>query len=104
MLPVDRTLGICWNIEEDTFNLVFDARKFPENIKGVLSSIATIYDSLGFASTTTFITRAKNQPKVVQIKVRVGTGAPCRNKRKVERLERSIVEVNWVWINALFQT
>ena len=27
VLPVDRALGICWNIEEDIFNLVVDAGK-----------------------------------------------------------------------------
>ena len=49
-LPSDRALGIHWGIERETINFVFGKGEQPENRKGVLSSIATVYDPLGFAS------------------------------------------------------
>ena len=60
-LPTDRALGIHWDVEEDTFKLVVSAREHPENRKGVLSSIATVYDPLGFASPLILIGREINQ-------------------------------------------
>lgn len=49
-LPLDRALGIHWDVERDRINFVFGKGEQPENRKGVLSSIATMYDPLGFAS------------------------------------------------------
>ncbi|XP_067045910.1 uncharacterized protein [Acropora muricata] len=46
-LPMDRALGIHWDVEADTFNLVVSGKSQPETRKGVMSSIATIYDPLG---------------------------------------------------------
>ena len=46
-LPMDRALGIHWDVEADTFNLVVSNKSQPETRKGILSSIATIYDPLG---------------------------------------------------------
>lgn len=60
-LPVDRALGIHWDVEEDTFKLIASTKEFPETRKGVLSSIATVYDPLGFASPLILIGREINQ-------------------------------------------
>ena len=60
-LPVDRALGIHWDVEQDTFNLVTSSKKHPENRKGVLSSVATFYDPLGFASPLLLPGREINQ-------------------------------------------
>ena len=51
-LPSDKALGIHWNVERDTIDFVFSKREQPggENREGVLSSIATVYDPLGFAN------------------------------------------------------
>ena len=49
-LPLGRALGIHWDVEHDTIDVVFSKREQPENRKGALSSIATVYDPLGFAS------------------------------------------------------
>lgn len=46
-LPMDRALGIHWDDEADTFNLVVSSKSPSETRKGVMSSIATIYDLLG---------------------------------------------------------
>ena len=37
-------------MESDTIGFIFSEREQPENRKGVLSSIATVYDPLEFAS------------------------------------------------------
>ena len=41
-LPMHRALGIHWDVEADTFNLVVSNKSQPETRKGILSTIATI--------------------------------------------------------------
>ena len=60
-LPMDRALGIHWDVEADTFNLVVSSRSQPETRKGVLSSIATIYDPLGLVGPLILPEREINQ-------------------------------------------
>lgn len=60
-LPADRALGIHWNVEKDTFNLVVSDKVQPETRRGVLSSIATIYDPLGYVSPLLLPGREINQ-------------------------------------------
>ena len=60
-LPLDRALGIHWDVERDTINFVFGKGEQPRNRKGVLSSIATVYDPLGFASPLLLPGREINQ-------------------------------------------
>ena len=60
-LPVDRALGIHWDVERDSIILVVIDKKEPNNRKGVLLSIATVYDPLGFASPLILPAREINQ-------------------------------------------
>ncbi|KAL9956038.1 hypothetical protein ACROYT_G037457 [Oculina patagonica] len=60
-LPMDRALGIHWDVEADTFNLVVSDKSHPETRKGVLSSIATIYDPLGLVGPLILPGREINQ-------------------------------------------
>ena len=60
-LPIEGALGIQWNVEEDMFYLVVKDKNRPDNRKGVLSSIATVYDPLGFASPLLIPGREVNQ-------------------------------------------
>ena len=48
-LPNDKALGICWNIEKDTFSKINLDRK-PITKRGLLSMISSIYDPLGYAA------------------------------------------------------
>ena len=48
-LPTDKALGVHWDIEEDKFKLLTNKKQYQQNRKGVLSSIASIYDPLGFS-------------------------------------------------------
>ena len=58
---MDRALGIHWDGEADTFNLVVSGKSQPENRKGVLSLIATIYDPLGLVGLLILPGRVVNQ-------------------------------------------
>lgn len=49
-VPLDRALGIHWDVERDSINFVFGKGEQPENRKGVLSPIPTVYDPQRFAS------------------------------------------------------
>lgn len=60
-LPMDRALGIHWDVEADTFNLVVSNKLQPETRKGILSSIATVYDPLGLAGPLLLPGREINQ-------------------------------------------
>ena len=60
-LPMDRALGIHWNVEADTFNLVVSGKSQTETRKGVMSSIATIYDPLGLVGPLILPGREINQ-------------------------------------------
>ena len=60
-LPSDRALEIHWDVEHDIINFVFGKGEQPENRKGVLSSISTVYDPLGFASPLLLPGREINQ-------------------------------------------
>ena len=52
-LPSDRALEIHWDVDHDIIKFVFGKGEQPENRKGVLSSISTVNDPLGFTTTTT---------------------------------------------------
>ena len=41
-LPMDKALGVNWDIEKDEFNLVTNKKQYQQNRKGVLSSIASM--------------------------------------------------------------
>ena len=60
-LPLDKALGIHWDVERDTINFAFSEREQPENCKGVLSSVATVLDPLRFATSLLQLEREINQ-------------------------------------------
>ena len=49
-LPAERTLGIHWDIEKDCFSFQFKLKEVPNTRRGVLSTVASIYDPMGFIS------------------------------------------------------
>ena len=72
-LPVGRTVGIHWNVEDDTFNVVVGDKVQPETCRGILSSIATIYNPLGYAGPLLLPGREKrDKSRAVQNEVRMG--------------------------------
>ena len=60
-LPMDQALGIHWDVEADTFNLVVSNKSQSNTRKGILSSIATNYDPLGLVGPLILPGREINQ-------------------------------------------
>ncbi len=54
-LPVERTLGIQWNVESDTLGFRITLKDQPLTRRGMLSTIASIYDPLGLISPITLV-------------------------------------------------
>ena len=49
-LPTERTLGINWNVAEDSFNFKVILKEHPTTRRGILATVASIYDPLGFVA------------------------------------------------------
>ena len=49
-LPVERALGVCWNVDEDTFELRINMPDKPLTRRGLLSVVSSMYDPVGFIS------------------------------------------------------
>ena len=47
-LPIERALEVIWCIESDTFNFRIELKDKPCTRRGILSTISSIYDPLGF--------------------------------------------------------
>lgn len=56
--PLERTLGLLWSLKSDSFQFSSELKENPNTRRGVLSSIASIYDPLGLLSP--FILNGKN--------------------------------------------
>ena len=49
-LPVERTLGVHWCIESDTFQFRIEIKDRPFTRRGILSTVSSVYDPLGLVS------------------------------------------------------
>lgn len=49
-LPVERALGIHWNVKDDVFTFRIIERKNQATRRGILSDVSSMYDPLGFAA------------------------------------------------------
>ena len=49
-LPIERALGVQWCVESDTFGFRIIVKDKPLTRRGILSSVSSIYDPLGFAA------------------------------------------------------
>ena len=47
-LPVERTLGIQWDVEKDTFRFKIVLKEKPKTRREILSATSSVYDPLGF--------------------------------------------------------
>lgn len=56
-LPVERALGVRWNVEEDTFTFQLTVKNKQNTRRGILSTVSSVYDPLGFLAP--FILTAK---------------------------------------------
>ena len=56
-LPVERALGVQWNVSSDTFGFSIVIKDRPATRRGILSIVSSVYDPLGFVAP--FILKAK---------------------------------------------
>ncbi|KAI3351066.1 hypothetical protein L3Q82_005633 [Scortum barcoo] len=49
-LPLERALGIKWDVESDHFQINVNLKDQPATRRGVLSTVASLYDPLGFVA------------------------------------------------------
>ena len=49
-LPVERALGVIWNVEEDIFCFKVKSLQVSDTMRGILSGVASFYDPQGFAA------------------------------------------------------
>ncbi|XP_067279206.1 uncharacterized protein [Pseudorasbora parva] len=52
-LPVQRSLGLSWNLETDSFTFQISCDEKPYTRRGILSTVNSIYDPLGFVAPIT---------------------------------------------------
>ena len=52
-LPMQRSLGVSWTLQSDSFTFQVSAENKPFTRRGVLSVINGLYDPLGFAAPVT---------------------------------------------------
>ena len=46
-LPIERALGLCWNVEDETLGFKVKFKKKPATCCGILSIVNSVYDPLG---------------------------------------------------------
>ncbi|XP_070541636.1 uncharacterized protein [Ptychodera flava] len=49
-LPIERVLGMTWCVEKDCFQFRIELRDLPFTRRGVLATISSVYDPLGFVA------------------------------------------------------
>lgn len=88
-VPVERALGVEWNVQEDVFKFRVIERKKAAMRRGILSDVSSMYDPLGFAAP--FILPAK---RLLQefFKIKIGWD---------EDISRNMLEVWERWLNDL---
>ncbi|XP_026051006.1 uncharacterized protein LOC113037895 [Carassius auratus] len=68
-MPLERALGIHWNIQSDSFQFHIPLKGQPTTRRGILSTVASIYDPLGFVAPYVL-----NGKRILQEMCRQGTG------------------------------
>ena len=57
-LPIERALGVRWDVESDTFGFKISVKDSPFTGRGILSVVSSVYDPLGFAAPFTLPAKA----------------------------------------------
>ncbi|XP_034382324.1 uncharacterized protein LOC117726257 [Cyclopterus lumpus] len=97
-LPVDRALGIKWDVKADHFQLNVSVKDQPATRRGILSTVASLYDPLGFVAPV--LLKAKS---ILQEMCRRGTGwddlLPDELRPKWEQWRRDLAQLDNVTIS-----
>ena len=84
VLPTQRSLGLNWNLMSDTFTFNVAKEEKPFTRQGVLSTVNSIYDPLGFIGR--HHSRQSNPARAYAGQRRLGLATPSRDGRDVEHL------------------
>lgn len=57
-LPTERTLGVEWKIESDTFQFTPQLKSKPTTKRGILSTVSSLFDPLGFVAPVTLTAKS----------------------------------------------
>ncbi len=68
-MPLERALGIHWNLQSDSFKFHLPLKGQPTTRRGILSTVASIYDPLGFVAPYVL-----NGKRILQEMCRQGSG------------------------------
>lgn len=60
-LPVERALGLLWSVETDSFKFKIEVRQQALTRRGMLSTICSVYDPLGFLAPVTLLAKVMQQ-------------------------------------------
>ena len=55
--PIQRALGVKWNMDKDTFSFQVNNLDKPDTMRGVLSCVSSFYDPQGFAAPVVLLAR-----------------------------------------------
>ena len=93
----ERALGIHWNIEKDCFTFNITLKDQPPTRRGLLSTVASVYDPLGFAAP--YLLSGK---KILQEMCRQGSGwddlLPEHLRPRWERWRKDLVNLDKIQI------
>ena len=99
---LERALGIYWNIESDCFTFKVSPKNQPATRRGILSSVASIYDPLGFVAPYLL-----NGKKILQDMCHQGTGwddpIPERLKSWWEKWQDDLVKMERIHVARCYQ-
>ncbi|KAK0133430.1 hypothetical protein N1851_031061 [Merluccius polli] len=56
-LPMERALGVQWDVERDQFTFSIAIKSHQTTRRGILSTVCSIYDPLGFLAPTTLVAK-----------------------------------------------
>ena len=69
-LPVERTLGVQWDVEKDAFLFKVREPHKPTTKRGILSAVSSLYDPMGFVCPV--VLEAKKILQTVEAKSGIG--------------------------------
>jgi len=89
VLPVERALGVRWNVETDEFVFKVQLKRKPPARRGLLSVMSSVYDPLGFISPF-LLSAKKDSSRSLPEKVEVGRCYPERMFTSSQRWLQSL--------------
>ena len=93
--PVERALGVSWNIEEDSFQFRVVEKEKPLTRRGVLSYIHSLYDPLGFSAPVLLVAKQLLQ-ELCQLKMDWDQEMPSELAKKWLAWKDSLIQIQSV--------